>query len=100
MQNRGRSGGVSKLHGLQLAFPHDTLVQFVHALYPVFKLTAALGQFLCDFIRAAWDIATDCWGELYELTDPKFVGQHGTLQHKSRIECTMDNAGMRRSCKI
>jgi hypothetical protein len=89
MQTRSRSGGLSKLHGLQLAFPHDTLVEFAHALYPIFKLTAALGQFLFDFIRAAWDIATNCGGKLYELANVKFVGWHGgALQRKAQIECT------------
>jgi hypothetical protein len=76
MQTCGRPGGVSRLHASQLAFPHDALVRFIHALYPIFKFTAAFGQLLCDFIRAARDIATDCGGELYELTDTKFVGWH------------------------
>jgi hypothetical protein len=74
MQHCSRPGGVSRLHASQFAFPHDTFVRLVHALYSVFKFTAALGQFLCDFIRAAWDIATDCGSELHKLTDVKFVG--------------------------
>jgi hypothetical protein len=74
MQTCSRSGGVSRLHASQLAFAHDALVRFIHAFYPIFKFTAALGQLLCDFIRAAWNMATDCGGELYELPDPKFVG--------------------------
>jgi hypothetical protein len=90
----GWNAGVSRLYALQLAFPHDTFVRLVHAFYAVFKFTAALGQFLCDFIRTAWDIATDCGGELYELTDVKFAGQHGTLQHKSSIECTTEKRGL------
>jgi hypothetical protein len=54
----------------------------VHAFYPVFKFTVALGQFLYDFIRAARDIATDCGSKLYALTDVKFVGWHGSFQRK------------------
>jgi hypothetical protein len=45
-----------------------------HAFYPIFKLTTALGQLFCDFVDAARDIATERGDELYELTDPKFVG--------------------------
>jgi hypothetical protein len=81
------------LHAAQFAFPRDALMRLVHAFYPVFQFTTALGQFLCDFIRAAWDIATDCGDELYELTDVKFVGQHGTLQHKARSNVPWKNAG-------
>jgi hypothetical protein len=88
LRNCSRSGGVSRLHALQLAFPDYTLVRLVHAFYPIFKLAAALGQLLCDFVRAAGDVATDCGGELYKLTDPKFVGQHGTLQRKARFNAT------------
>src|SRR5712692_5587525 len=87
MHNVRRSGEVSGLLALQFAFPRDALVRLVHAFYPIFKFTAALGQLLCDFIRTARDIATDCGGKLYELTNVKFVGQHGTLQRKSWIEC-------------
>ena len=49
----------------------------VHAFYPIFKLAAVLGQLLCDLVRAAGNIATNCGGELYELTDPKFVAWYG-----------------------
>ena len=38
--------------------PHDTLVQFVHALYPVFKLTAALWQLFRNFNRATPDVTS------------------------------------------
>ena len=44
----------------------------VYAFYPIFKLAAVLGQLLCDLLSA-----TNCGGELYELTDPKFVAWHG-----------------------
>jgi hypothetical protein len=80
------------LDAAQFAFARNALVRLVHIFYPVFKFTVALRQFFYDFIRAAWDIATDCGGELYELTDVKFVGQHGTLQHKGGIECTTDKS--------
>jgi hypothetical protein len=67
-------------------------VQLIDALYPIFKLAAALGQFLCDFVGAAGDIATDCGDELYELTNVKFVGQHGTLQRKAKLNIPRKNA--------
>jgi hypothetical protein len=50
-------------------------MQFVHALYSIFKFTAVLGQLLCDFKRTAGDIATD-GVKVYELTDVKSVGSH------------------------
>jgi hypothetical protein len=48
-------------------------VWFIHPFYPIFKFTAALGQFLRNSLRAALNIATDCGGELYELTEARFV---------------------------
>jgi hypothetical protein len=48
-------------------------VWFIHPFYPIFKFTAALGQFLRNSLRVALNIATDCGGELYELTEAKFV---------------------------
>jgi len=55
-------------------------VRLVDTFYPVFKFPVALSQFFCDFIGAARDIAADRGGELYELTDVKFVGWHGGFQ--------------------
>jgi hypothetical protein len=72
---------------LQLTFPHDPLAPFVHAFYPIFKLTTALGQLFCDFVGAAGGIATDRGDELYELADVKFVGWHGGDPNVRQIEC-------------
>jgi hypothetical protein len=59
-------------------------VRLVHAFNPIFKFAAILGQFLCDFVRAAGDVATDC-GKLDELPDPKFVEHPEVLQRKARL---------------
>jgi hypothetical protein len=69
---------------LRIAFPRNTFVWLVHAFYPILEFAAAFGEFLCDYIRTAWDIAADCWFELDELTDVKFVGWHGeSVQRKA-----------------
>jgi len=44
VRNCSRSGGISGLHAPQLAFPHDTLVRFVHAFYRLFKLAVSCTQ--------------------------------------------------------
>ena len=100
MQHCSGSGGIRGLDDPQFAFPRDALVRFVHAFYAVFKFTAALGHFLYDFIRAAGGIATDRRGDLYELTDVKFVCWHGgALQTKAQSNVPRKNNAMRRVCK-
>ena len=61
-------------------------------------LAAALRQSHCNFVRAAGDIATG--DELHELTDPKFVGQHGTLQRQAKLNIPWKNADSVRICKM
>jgi hypothetical protein len=85
MRPCSKSGGVGRLRASQLAFPYDALVRLVHALYAVFKFTAALGQFLYDFIRAAGDITADGGSEPHKLTDVKFVGWHGGAFQRRKL---------------
>jgi hypothetical protein len=95
MQTCSGSGGVSRLHASQLAFPHDPLVRFVRALYSIFEFDAPVRQALGDLIRTARDITTDSSPELYDLTDMKFAGRHGgAFQRKSWTECTTEKRGL------
>jgi hypothetical protein len=79
---------------------HDKIAGVHHA--PGFLLTPFgwAAEPLAALVNAE-NIATDCGGELYELTDPKFVGQHGGSVSSVKANRMYRKTGAgRRICKM